>query len=190
MTDYQKLYNGISKVAWGYFFVYFDLSLGAVDILPDFVGCVLFLYAINLLKDEERELSLLKPLGIIMICWTVIVWLGSFCSLQIEGAWQVADLIIFLVNLYFQFQLITNMATIAAKHQTYGYKLDVELLHYRTVQTVMLTGIQLLTYLQPWLPNMVWVLASFCMLIAFVVACILIMRTLFNLRKALPMNQL
>lgn len=190
MTDYQKLYNGISRAAWGYFFVYFDLNFGMVDILPDFAGYVIFLSAINLLKEEERELSLLKPLAIIMIVWTVIVWLGSFSSLEIEGMWQVTDLIIFLVNLYFQFQLITNMASIAARHQSYGYELEVKLLQYRTVQTVMLTGIQVLTYLQPWLPNMLWVLTSFCMLIAFIVACILIMRALFNLRKAMLMNQI
>lgn len=190
MTDYQKLYNGISRAAWGYFFVYFDLNLGMVDILPDFVGYILFLSAINLLKDEERELSLLKPLGIIMTVWTVIVWLGSFHNLQIEGMWQAADLLIFLVNLYFQFQFITNMASIAAGHQAYGYELDVKLLKYRTVQTLMLTGIQLFTYLQPWLPDAVWIPGSFCMMIAFVVACIMIMRALFSLRKALPVNQI
>ena len=190
MTDYQKLYNGISRAAWGYFFVYFDLNIEIVDILPDFVGYILFLYAINLLQEEERELSLLKPLGIIMTVWTVLVWLGSFRSMQIEGMWQFADIIICLVNLYFHFQLLTNMASIAAKHQSYGYELDVKLLHYRTVQTVMLTGIEIVTCLQPWLPNGMWLLASFCMLIAFVVACICIMRILFNLRKALPMNQI
>ena len=190
MTDYQKLYNGISRAAWGYFFVYFDLNFGMVDMLPDFVGYILFLSAIGLLKEEERELSLLKPLGIIMTVWTAIVWVGSFWSMQIEGMWQFTDMIIFIINLYFQFQLITNMATIAEKHQSYGYELDGKLLHYRTVQTVMLTGIQLFTYLQPWLPQGMWTIGSFCMLIAFVVACICIMRILFSLRKALPMNQI
>ena len=190
MTDYQKLYNGISRAAWGYFFSYFDLNFGAVDVLPDFVGYIMFLSAINLLKDEERELSLLKPLGIILTAWAVFIWAGSFGNMQIEGMWQFTDLIIFVINLYFQFQLLTNIASIATEHQSYGYELDVKLLHYRTVQTVMLTGMQLLTYLQPWLPNMIWLLASFCMLVAFVVACICIMRILFNLRKALPMNQI
>ena len=51
MTDYQKLYDGISRAAWGYFFVYFDLNI--VDILPDFVGYILFLYAINLLQGSR-----------------------------------------------------------------------------------------------------------------------------------------
>ena len=190
MTDYQKLYNGISRAAWGYFFTYFDLNFGMVDMLPDFVGYILFLSSISLLKDEERELSLLKPLGIILSVWSGLVWIGIYMNIQIEGLWQFADLIIFIINLYFQFQLITNMATIAAKHQSYGYDLDGKLLHYRTVQTVMLTGIQLFTYLQPWLPQSVWTIGSFCMLIAFVVACICIMRILFNLRKALPMNQI
>ena len=190
MMNYQNLYNGISMTAWGYFFAYFDLNFGAVDVLPDFVGYMLFLSAIDRLKDEERELSLLKPLGIILAAWAAFVWAGSFVSMQIEGMWQFAELIICLVNLYFQFQLLTNMASIAAKQQSYGYELDVKLLHYRTVQTMMLTGVQVITYLQPWMPDAVWMPASVCMLIAFVVACICIMSALFKLRKALSMNQI
>lgn len=189
MMDCQKLNNGISKAAWGYFFIYFDLNIVTVDILPDFAGYILFLYAINLLKDEERELSLLTTLGAILTAWAVVQWVGSFWNLQIEGLWQFADVIICLVNLYFHFQLLTNIASIASKYQAYGNQLDTKLLHYRTLQTVMLTAIEIVECVQPWLPETFTLIISFCMMLIFVMACICIMRVLFNLKKSLLMNQ-
>ena len=103
MMDYQKLYSGISKAAWGYFFLYFNINFNNVSILPSFVGYLLFLSAINLLKDEERELSLLRTLAVIMALWTGVEWLASFVGLNLEGMWQFIDIIISLVNLYFHF---------------------------------------------------------------------------------------
>lgn len=32
MTNYQRLYDGIGRAAWGYFFIYFDFNISA--------GCV------------------------------------------------------------------------------------------------------------------------------------------------------
>ena len=53
MMDKNNLYQGISKCAWAYFFLYFDINLGSVSILPDFVAFLLFLSAIGLLKEEN-----------------------------------------------------------------------------------------------------------------------------------------
>lgn len=46
MTERKTLYDGVSNAAWGYFFLYFNINLGAVNILPRFVGWLLFLAAI------------------------------------------------------------------------------------------------------------------------------------------------
>ena len=187
MTDYQKLYSGISKAAWGYFFLYFNINFNNVSILPSFVGYLLFLSAINLLKEEERELSLLHTLGVIMALWTGVEWLASFVGLNLEGMWQFIDIIISLVNLYFHFQFLTNLASIAAKYQPEGYELDAKLLQYRTLQTVMLTAIEVIIRFQPWLSE-AWTVISICMLIVYLIAGICLMKALFDLRKCLPTN--
>ena len=187
MTDYQKLYSGISKAAWGYFFLYFNINFNNVSILPSFVGYLLFLSAINLLKEEERELSLLHTLGVIMALWTGVEWLASFVGLNLEGMWQFIDIIISLVNLYFHFQFLTNLASIAAKYQSEGYELDAKLLRYRTLQTVMLTAIEVIICFQPWLSE-AWTVISICMLIVYLIAGICLMKALFDLRKCLPTN--
>ena len=185
--DYQKLYSGISKAAWGYFFLYFNLNFNNVSILPSFVGYLLFLSAINLLKDEERELSLLRTLAVIMALWTGVEWLASFVGLNLEGMWQFIDIIISLVNLYFHFQFLTNLASIAAKYQPEGYELDAKLLRYRTLQTIMLTAIEVVLCFQPWLSE-AWTVISVCMVIVYVIAGICLMKALFDLRKCLPTN--
>ena len=187
MTDYQKLYSGISKAAWGYFFLYFNINFNNVSILPSFVGYLLFLSAIKLLKEEERELSLLHTLGVIMALWTGVEWLASFAGLNLEGMWQFIDIIISLVNLYFHFQFLTNLASIAAKYQPDGYELDAKLLRYRTLQTVMLSAIEVIICFQPWLSE-AWTVISICMLIVYLIAGICLMKALFDLRKCLPTN--
>ena len=187
MTDYQKLYSGISKAAWGYFFLYFNINFNNVSILPSFVGYLLFLSAIKLLKEEERELSLLHTLGVIMALWTGVEWLASFVGLNLEGMWQFIDIIISLVNLYFHFQFLTNLASIAAKYQSEGCELDAKLLRYRTLQTVMLSAIEVIICFQPWLSE-AWTVISICMLIIYLIAGICLMKALFDLRKCLPTN--
>lgn len=187
MTDYRKLYDGISKAAWGYFFLYFNINMNSVSLLPSFVGYLLFLSAINDLQDEERELSLLPILGVILAVWHGIAWLASWVTLNLDGAWQFVDIIIGLVNLYFHFQLLTNLASIAAKYQPEGYEQDAKLLRYRTLQTVMLTAITILTHLHPWLSE-IWIYISVGMLIVYLIAGICLMKALFDLRRILPTN--
>lgn len=189
MTDYQKLYDGISRVAWGYFFIYLDIKIGSVSLLPAFVGYLLFLSAINYLKDEERELSLLYTLGIILTVWHGIAWLASWVSFNFDGgAWQFIYIIINLVNLYFHFQLLTNLASIAAKYQPEDYGQDAKLLRYRTLQTVMLTAITIITQLRPWMAG-AWLYISVVMLIVYIIVCICLMKALFELRKCLPTGE-
>ena len=47
MTQRQTLYAGVSRAAWGYFFLYFDIRLGQLNILPEFGAYLLFLSAIH-----------------------------------------------------------------------------------------------------------------------------------------------
>lgn len=188
MINYQKLYDGISKAAWGYFFICFNINLGSVTLLPNFIGYLLFLSVINCLKDEESELSLLRTMGIILALWHAASWITSWFSFNLDGAWQFFDIIISLVNLYFHFQLITNLASIAAKYQPEGYAQDAKLLRYRTVQTVMLTAITIITKLYPGASDVLTVIFV-VLLIIYLIACISLMKALFDLRKCLPANE-
>ena len=187
MTDYQKLYTGIGRAAWGYFFIYFDINLNTVSILPSFIGYLLFLSAINQLCDEERELNLLRTLGIILTVWHIASWFASFGAIKLDGMLPAVDIIIGVVNIYFHFQLLTNLASIAAKYQPEGYELDAKLLRYRTMQTVMLTAVIILGYLAKWQTELVTVI-SVGMIIVYLIVAVLLMKALFDLRRCLRMD--
>ena len=187
MTDYQKLYTGIGRAAWGYFFIYFDINLNTVSILPSFIGYLLFLSAINHLCDEERELNLLRTLGIILTVWHIASWFASFGAIKLDGMLPAVDIIIGVVNIYFHFQLLTNLASIAAKYQSEDHEFDAKLLRYRTMQTVMLTAAIVLGYLAKWQAELV-TFVSVGMIIAYLIVAILLMKTLFDLRRDISID--
>ncbi|MBQ9070268.1 MAG: hypothetical protein IJY23_02845 [Clostridia bacterium] len=185
MTDYQKLYTGIGRAAWGYFFIYFDFNINTVSVIPSFIGYLLFLSAINYLCDEERDLNLLRTLVTILTVWHIASWLASFASADLDGMLQVVDIIIGVVNIYFHFQILTNLASIAAKYQPEDYTLDQKLLDYRTLQTIMLTAVIILSYFAKLLDGF-GMFVSICMIIVYLIAGILLMKALFDLRRCLP----
>ena len=187
MTDYQKLYSGIGRAAWGYFFIYFDVNIGTVSLLPSFIGYLLFLSAIDCLCGEERELNLLRTLVVILALWHGASWLTSWVSVDLDGMLQAVDIIIGAVNIYFHFQLLTNLASIAAKYQPEDYESDEKLLRYRTLQTIMLTAVILLSYLAKWLDGF-GTFVSICMIIVYLISGILLMKALFDLRRCLPID--
>ena len=187
MTDYQKLYTGIGRAAWGYFFIYFDINLNTVSILPSFIGYLLFLSAINHLCDEERELNLLRTLGIILTVWHIASWFASFGGIKLDGMLPAVDIIIGVVNIYFHFQLLTNLASIAAKYQSEDHEFDAKLLRYRTMQTVMLTAVIILGYLAKWQTELVTVI-SVGMIIVYLIVAVLLMKALFDLRRDISID--
>ena len=182
MTDRETLYRGASHAAWGYFFLYLDVNLGALNILPDWAAYLLFLSAIRKLQGERRDLALLRPLGILLALWNGIDWLAAFGGGSVSGHLPPVDLVISVVQLYFHFQFLTDCAGLAAAYQSPGEGVDARLLRWRTLQTVLLTAAVCLTYLP-----LDWEGAGAVVLTLLAAACVIaglcIMAALFALRR-------
>lgn len=188
ITNIEKMRSGIFRIAWGYIFIYFNININAVSLLPAFVGYGLFLSAIGLLQDEERELSLLKPLVGILLVWNAADWVLSWMGSEAIETWFLLDLLTGLINLYFQFQFLTNLASIAAKYQEPDRDCDTKLLTYRTWQTIMLTIVMLIGILHPWLSE-IWGYVSIGIGIVYILFGICLIKTLFELRNALRTDE-
>ena len=67
--EQNVLYRGVSRIAWSYLFAFFNLNLGSLNILPDWMAFALIYGALDLLAEEERELPLLKPFCILLGLW-------------------------------------------------------------------------------------------------------------------------
>ncbi len=188
MSDKEKLIRGTSRAAIGYLFIYFDFNIGNVSILPSFVGYLLFMSAITLLKDEERELTLLRTPCVILTAFHVIKWFLSWFGVSLDGLWQISDVIVCLVNLYFHFQFITNFASIAKRYQKTDETIDRGLLRYRTLQTVMLTAMLALTFFAKLLSEEFYSDVSVIPMLVYLIAGFYIMHTLFRLKRSLEEN--
>lgn len=188
VTDYQRLHGGISKAAWGYVFLYFNININEVSLLPSFIGYLLFLAAIRALEGEERELSLLKTFCVILAVWNAAVWISGWGFGDLEGRWPFADLLISLINIYFQFQFVTNLASIAEKYRTEDDDLHEKMLKYRTWQTIILTAVTISTTLFP-SASEVWKYLSFAMAILYLILAVCLMKALFDLRACIRQRE-
>lgn len=182
MTDRETLYKGTTCAAWGYLFLYLDINLGTVSVLPRFVGWLLFLAAIQHLSSQRRDLALLRPLGIFLAVWNGADWLASWAGAGLDGRFPALDLIAGAASLYFHFQFLTDCAALAAEYQPPDGELDRRLLRLRTVQTLLITAVTLLCYPAVYFGG-VWEYAAILLAVAGVLVALFLMAALFSLRK-------
>lgn len=182
MND-KSLYDGIGKIAAGYFLIYFDFNINTVSILPSFIGYFLFLSAIADLAYEENELVLLRPFAAILILWHSAAWLLSWGAVKLDGLLPIADIVIGLINLYFHFQLLTNLAAIARKYRSEEER-DTRLLHCRTFQTVILTAAMMIDGISDRLGEYAAFISG-AMIVVYLIAGIVVIKTLIDFRRYL-----
>lgn len=193
IPDHEKLYRGVSHAAWAYFFLYFNINLGSLNILPDFVCYLLLWSAIGCLEEEERDLILLRPLCVLLGVWAGADWVFTLFGGTLDGQFRPMDLLISVAAIYFHFQLFTDFAHLAARYQPLGEELDRSLLRLRTVHTLLLTAFAVLGYCFPngaqftlpgsSLPEGVATFLLLGMALAAMLVALMLMFGLFSLRK-------
>lgn len=173
MTDRNKLAEAIRKVAWGYVLLHLNITIGAINILPNWLGHLLFLRALPALAEEEPSARLLRPIITALGIWEAVLWLSPLTiSLQLP----VFELIASVLLLYMHFQLLTNLSQIAGK---YNCPQESKILRLRTVQTILTTLFHLPI---SWLENSAFALP---ILIIWLFVAIWICTVLFSMRRSL-----
>ncbi len=185
MTEYEKLYHGIGKAAWGYLFILFDLKINEINLLPSFIGYLLFFLAIDGLCERKREAVLLQTFGVILAFWQTVAW--AFAWIEMEGSWvpQLIDTIIGVCVIWFHFKFLTLLISVAEQHQPVGRGFDRNLRVYRAVLVPTMTFFWLWTALSLQL-GAVGGLISIGAMILYMIVGICLMKTLFDLRRTLP----
>lgn len=193
IPNHERLYRGVSHAAWAYFFLYFNVNLGSLNILPDFVCYLLLWSAIGCLEEEERDLTLLRPLCVLLGVWAGADWVFTLLGGTLDGQFRPMDLLISVAAIYFHFQLFTDFAHLAARYQPQGEGLDRSLLRLRTVHTLLLTAVAVLTWPFPngtqfslsdgSLPEKLAGLLLLGLALAGLVVALMLMFGLFSLRK-------
>ena len=181
-TDRETLYRGVSHAAWGYFFLYIDINLGSLNILPDWAAYALFLSAIGKLQGERRDLGLLRPLGLLLAVWNSADWSLALFGGSVSGHFSPLDQVVGVIQMYFHFQLLTDCAALAADWEASGETVDRRILRWRTIQTVIQTGVMCLSYLPAEWDTAVMT-AMTAMVLVYLAAGLGTMLALFALRR-------
>ena len=112
----SSTYRGLTKIAWGYVFLHLNFNLNTLNLLPNWVGYLLFFSAIVLLGDQLRDLTLLKPFCILLGARELADWLAMFATGQtLMGQFFLLDALLTCIGLYFHFQLLTDLAILAGR---------------------------------------------------------------------------
>lgn len=124
----------MKQIAIGYLLLHINFNFGTLNILPDWLGYLFILRALAGLAEEEPSAKLLQPLGKILLAWEVIEWTVVLFGGEFAG--YGISIIVIAVSLYFNFQLLTNLANIAEKYDCPERN---KILFLRTILTVMNT---------------------------------------------------
>lgn len=172
-----RLCTAIKSIAWGFVLIHLHFNLGTIDLLPDFAGYLLILGALPVIGQEEPSALLLKPFCIFFVIWHVVMWILAIVGITDLG--YLPSLLVSIIRIYFYFQLLTNLHTVA-KH--YQCPQERTILHLRTILTVMST---LFALPLPWNEQEAF---TYLMMIVTFIVLVALCATLFSLHKSLKEN--
>lgn len=171
------IYEGLTKAAWAFVFLYLDINLGTLNLLPQWAGYLLLWKSIALLEGERRDLALLRPFCLGLGLWSAAEWGLALFGLSLEGRFLPLDAVVAAVSLYCIFQFLTDLAALADAHQGPGLILGKNLRFCRSAAAV-LTVLGVLPI--PWDGHLIAVTVLVLVQLGVVLA---ILCYLFRLRK-------
>ena len=173
MNDPQRFGNAIKSIARAYLFLHLNINLGTLNILPSWVGYIWIFGALPIIAEEEDAARLLRPLAVILGLWEGFLWVVQLFGLSYSP--YLLTIIAEIIELYFHFQLLTNLASIAER---YEYPERKKLLTLRTVRTLMVTALVLPF---PWEQ---YTAVTIVVLIAHAIVAFWICAVLYSLRRS------
>jgi len=139
---------------------------------PVCVSCINVLSAC--LGEYECSALLLRPLGLLLTFWEGLLWILTLIGSDFER--YLFSIMATVVALYFHFQLLTNLASIAERFDCPEHR---RILTLRTVRTVLIT---LFALPVPWTDYQVLAVG---MAAAHIVVAFWLCVVLFSVRKSL-----
>ncbi len=160
--------QALKDIVYGYLFLMFDFNVGTLDIIPDFIGYVLFYHALKTLKSEVNDVKLLNDLALLLGGFSCVDWI--FKTIGFSMYFQLVDMIVLIVTLYFDFHLISGIITIGQRYCFHEEQLKT-MIFLRNTKVILHTVVYLIT---TWLPSLnIFILVIAQMFVyAWIVYCI------------------
>lgn len=171
----KSLSRAIKLVFVGYIFLHLNVNLGSINVLPNWIGYILLLKALPALGTAVPSANLLRPLGILLAIWEGGIWLFTAVTGE-EPVFYLVTVIGSIIDLYFHFQLLTNLAEIALK---IGSAKEKMLLYLRTARTILITAFALPVPWEQWNQMAIGLVAANLIIVIWLCS------TLISLRREL-----
>lgn len=109
----SRVYNWLW---WAYLFDMFDITLGGINILPEFVGCFLLIGVLNDIKQEEPNITNLYLFVYMLIAFDIGSILLNLIGIQTMKLIPIS-IIATTLNLYLWYVLLTTAAQMCDRHE-------------------------------------------------------------------------
>ena len=188
MTNTKALAQAVRKVASGYLLMHLHFKIDGFDLLEDWLGWILLWLAIQDLKTARPKAALLERFCIVLGVWAVIEWQAFFPLPDWLGP---VTLVLRLIRIYFDFQLLTELAHLAgAIPDGGGEELTKQILGARTAIVVLqtattLSGMVPVSFFGIGLLEYLWSGGMFFLVLLQLAFILFLMYLLFELAKVL-----
>ena len=170
IETHDTLSSALSKIVWGYVFIYLGIKLGTLDVLPDWLGYVFLLATLPILAKYTPSTSLLTRFCQLLIGWNLLHW-----GLDLFGGYEFPPIITVcfgILTIYFHFQLLTDLAEIS---DSTGCSHGGRLRTLRTFTTLLQTGFSLPVPCENMLENTLITVVPFLLAFGILVETILVL---------------
>lgn len=126
----------MGEIGIGYLFLCISVKFLTLDLLPNWVGYLLILLAVRTLTSLAPSLNSLMPLGVVLGAWEGVLWLLVAFGKSDFSVLTLLNLMTNVLEIYFHFQLFTELAAISVRTGLSGQKIVPWM---RTVCTILFT---------------------------------------------------
>ncbi len=126
--------KALSRIIWGYIFIYININIGVLDILPNWLGYVFIINALDVVYEAKHSVLSLKTHCVLLGIWNGTLWISSLIG--ISSSINIISIIISIVELYFHFMLLTLIWKISKDH---GCCTNNRLKQLRNIWTILMT---------------------------------------------------
>ena len=117
-TELRILIRAVRQIAWGAVFLYVNINIDnagfQIQLMPEWIGWLLYFYACVNLSYTVPSATLLQPLAKILFGIELVRWILTFMG--IRQAAMMIYIFAAVVSLYFNFQLFSNTETAARRY--------------------------------------------------------------------------
>lgn len=104
----KKLSSYLRIIAVGFLLIYLNFSINGINLIPKWIGYLLILMNISILKDRTAYYSYIRILSIFTAVWSAIEWILAIFAVSMNHI--LISLPTGILFAFFHFLLISNLA--------------------------------------------------------------------------------